>query len=143
MKRVEIKGKKFKIIPEARLVQGEMNEKGIFKDLKVGAKRKYKNLVREAVDYNKTNNWFNMEPSKIYANAYCDKNDEFDERRGIEVCAAKLELKNHRKLAKWFSKAANDLLEASLLAQSFCVRHEEKAQAIEDDLCRTFGRLKV
>lgn len=144
MKKLNIKDKRFKIIPEARLVQGVMPEKGIFHDLKMGIKNKYRMLIREAVSYGNNEKFFSgCGTGFIHANAYCDKADTFDDKIGVEVCASKLELKNHRKLARWYNRAARDLQEASLIAQHFCIRHEEKAQAIEDDLCRHYGRLKV
>ena len=145
MKKVRIKDKKFKIIPEAKLVQGEMAEKGYERDLRIGIKPIYKSILRHAALYDVTfrrKNYLNM-PEEIHANAYCDENDTWDEKRGIEVCSAKLELKNHRKLAKMYDRVSRDLQEAALIAQSFCFHHEDKAQAIEDDLCRTYGRLKV
>jgi len=140
MKRITIKEKEFKVIPEARLVQGEMMAKGVIHDLSMGIKNKYRILIREAIS---SRAFFNKNFSIIHANAYCDQNDTFDEKRGIEVCSSKLELKNHRKLAKLYDRAARDLQEASLIAQSLCIRHEDKAQAIEDDLVRHYGRLKV
>lgn len=140
MKRVNIRDKEFKVIPENGVVKGEMMTKGVAHDLSMGIKNKYKMLVRYALN---SAAFFKTNDSIIKAKAYCDSNDKFDERRGIEVCSAKLELKNHRRLAKWYDRAARDLQEASLVAQSFCIRHEEKAQAIEDDLCRTFGRLPM
>lgn len=144
MKKVTIKGKTFKIIPEAKLVQGEMMEKGYEKDLRIGIKPIYKSIIAFAIrlDEYLRRHTFNEEKT-IRANAYCDENDIWDEKRGLEVCSAKLELKNHRKLAKMYDRVSRDLQEAALIAQSFCFRHEDKAQAIEDDLCRTFGRLKV
>ena len=109
----------------------------------MGIKNKYRLLIREAVSSDAFFNKGTPGLSTIHANAYCDQNDEFDEKRGIEVCSSKLELKNHRKLAKWYDRAARDLQEASLIAQSLCIRHEDKAQAIEDDLVRHYGRLKM
>ena len=144
MKRVNIKGKEFKVIPEAKLVQGEMLEKSCDNDLKIGIKPIYKVILRHAILYDKVFRRHSLnETDIIHANAYCDENDTWDESSGIEVCAAKLELKNHRKLAKMYDRISRDLQEAAIIAQSFCFHHEDKAQAIEDDLCRTFGRLKV
>ena len=144
MKKVTIKGKTFKIIPEAKLVHGEMMEKGYEKDLRIGIKPIYKSIILVAIRFDKYLRRHTLNEEKtIHANAYCDEKDTWDEKRGLEVCSAKLELKNHRKLAKMYDRVSRDLQEAALIAQSFCFRHEDKAQAIEDDLCRTFGRLKV
>jgi len=144
MKRIKIKGKEFKVIPEAKLVQGEMLEKSYANDLRIGIKPIYKSILRHAVLHDEVFRRHTLnETNIIHANAYCDENDTWDEKRGIEVCAAKLELKNHRKLAKLYDRISRDLQEAAIIAQSFCFHHEDKAQAIEDDLCRTFGRLKM
>lgn len=146
MKRVEIGNKSFKVIPEARLVQGEMVEKSIEKDLKAGIKEVYKNLIRCASnnyveDFNIVS-LFNVVPNKIVANAYCDDNDEFDEKIGIDVCAEKLEMKNHIKLANILDRISRDLMDASLIAQSLCVKHDDKVKAIEEDLAKMYGRLE-
>ena len=144
MKKVTIKGKTFKIIPEAKVIQGEMAEKGYEKDLSIGIKPIYKSILRYAIVNDKVFRRHSLnETDIIHANAYCDENDTWDEKRGLEVCSSKLELKNHRKLAKLYDRISRDLQEAAIIAQSFCFHHEDKAQAIEDDLCRTFGRLKV
>ena len=144
MKKVTIKGKAFKIIPEAKLVQGEMKEKGYEKDLKIGIKPIYKAIVAFTIRFDGYLRRHPLNETKlIHANAYCDKNDIWDEKRGIEVCSAKLELKNHRKLAKMYDRVSRDLQEAALIAQSFCFHHEDKAQAIEDDMVRTWGRIPL
>lgn len=143
MKEVKIKNKKFKIIPEAKLIKGEMYEKGYEKDLRIGIKPIYKSIIAFAAVLDRFMRTNTDGAKLISAYAYCDEKDTWDEKRGIEVCSAKLELRNHRKLAKAYNRISRDLQEAALIAQSFCIRHEDKAQSIEDDLCRTFGRLKV
>lgn len=141
MKRKSIQNKNFKIIPEAKLVQGEMPEKLIAYDLTAGIKSKYKDLIL-AASFEYEDDWFPYD-NVITANAYCDEKDEWDEKVGTDVCAAKLELKNHQKLAKKYDRIARDLQEACLIAQSYCIRHEAKAMSIEDDLIQYHGRLPM
>lgn len=147
MKKVNVRNKEFKVIPEARLVQGVMTEKGIENDLKAGIKDKYKELIKNAsYNYNGRNyitcgNIFDLLKKKnITANAYCDEKDEFDEKVGIDVCSEKLELKNHLKLARLYGKIAKDLSDAAMIANGFCTKHEAKAMAIENDLIKMYGR---
>jgi len=149
MKKLDIKGRKFKIIPEAGIVQGEKEENWIGKDLKRGIKPVYKSIINEiafAIDRTHTFNaygWPGESKPKIYATAYCDKNDEFDEKIGIEVCSAKLDLKNHRKLAKFYDRMHRILIETATIVGKMCIEHDQKAQAIEADLEKTYGRLSV
>ena len=144
MKKVNVRNKEFKVIPEARLVQGKMVEKNIDNDLKAGIKEKYKELIRFASDNYESNNVLDMllydKIRTVVANAYCDEKDEFDEKVGIDVCSEKLELKNHLKLARLYGKIARDLSAAAMIANGFCTKHEAKAMAIENDLVSHYGR---
>lgn len=143
MKKIQIKNKKFKIIPEIKIIQGEMPRKWIDNDLKRGIKPIYKSIIYYLASSMTSNNIFGNNIKDISATAYCDDNDEFDEKVGIEVCSAKMELKNHLKLAKLYNRMHKILIATAITVGAMCAEHTEKAQAIEDDLCRTFGRLKV
>ena len=144
MKKVNVRNKEFKVIPEARLVQGKMVEKNIDNDLKAGIKEKYKELIRFASGNYESNNVLDVllydKIRTVMANAYCDEKDEFDEKVGIDVCSEKLELKNHLRLARLYGKIAKDLSDAAMIANGFCTKHEAKAMAIEEDLVRMYGR---
>ena len=144
MKKVNVRNKEFKVIPEARLVQGKMVEKNIDNDLKAGIKEKYKDLIRFASSNYECNNVFDAllydRIRTVVANAYCDEKDEFDEKIGIDVCSEKLELKNHMKLARLYHKIARDLSAAAMIANNFCTKHEAKAISIENDLVSHYGR---
>ena len=114
MKKVEIKNKSFKVIPEARIVQGKMVEKDVQHDLKRGIKQIHKSIINDlSLDLNPQKVFWPTIKRLICATAYCDENDEFDEKTGIEVCSAKMELKNHKKLAKQYDKMHRILLEAA------------------------------
>ena len=142
MKRVKIKNKEFKVIPEARLVQGEMIEKSFENDLKMGIKNKCKSIIRHGMLVN-DQNWPASLDTILHANAYCDEKDEWNEKIGIEVCAAKLDLKNHKKLAKQYGRLYRLLFETIDVVTELIEYHTKKAEAIEDDLVRTYGRMKV
>ncbi len=144
MKKVNIKNKSFKVIPEAKRVEGSMPLKWVKKDMKRGIKPMYKTLIEACVyGVNKISEIqyiFGMNSNKISATAYCDDNDKFDENVGIQVCSAKLEYKNHMKMAKAYDKTYKVLQEISNIVYDLCKEHVRKANAIEDDMVRTYGR---
>ena len=142
MKKLKIKDKTFKVIPEARLVQGEMPTKGAeYRDLRRGYKPLCKRIIINCIRA--------VAPDMYHydhithANAYCDEKDTFDERTGIEVCSAKLEMKNHKKMAKAYMRLHNVLIETANIAYGLCMEHADKAKAIEEDLVEHYGRMKV
>lgn len=139
-KEIKYRNKKLKIIPKAKLVDGKMDFKGISKDLKRGYKPIYKKIIDDAMYYLYPN-WEYFDA--IHANAYCDEKDTFSEKVGIEVCSAKLDMKNHLKLAKAYDRLHRILIETAVIVGSLCMEHTEKAKAIEDDLCTFHGRMKV
>lgn len=138
MKKINIKNKEFKVIPEAKLVSGVMPEKWIGKDLKRGIKPIYKSIIFNVARW--SSDYLDNEFPAISANAYCDEKDTFDEEIGIEVCSAKMEWKNHMKLAKLYDRMHKILIETAIIVGAWCVEHEKKAEAIEADLTKFYGR---
>lgn len=136
MKKVNIKNKDFIVVPEGRVVKGEMPEKRIDKDLKMGIKPLYKKILKFAANEIDKGEDFRT----ISGVAYCDDNDEFNEDIGIDVCSAKLEMKNHRKLQKLYGRICDSLMEAELVATHLLMMHKMKADAIEEDMKKTYGR---
>lgn len=140
MKRVKKHGKDFKVIPEAKLVRGETYKATLLNELDglpfrhqraiygANAKRVFEYLTS---------------PDRVYANAYCDDKDNFDENIGMMVCAAKLDKKNHLHLAKECERTYKVLMECAEFLEEKRQRHLEKAQAIEDDMVRTYGRMPL
>ena len=139
MKKIFIKDKFFKVIPEANLVMGEMPEKWIGRDVRRGIKPIYKAIIVALAQ--RISDYDVLDYPNICANAYCDKNDVFDEKIGIEVCSAKMEWKNHMKLAKLYDRMHRILIETAVIVGTWCAEHTKKAQSIEDDLVRTYGRM--
>ena len=134
MKKIKIKDKYFKVISEANIVQGSMMEKCIGKDLRKGIKPLNRLIIAWLIDN------FYYQENFVNATAYCDDEDEFDEKTGIEVCSAKLELKNHMKTAKLYDRIHRVLIETANIVAKLCMFHVDKAKAIEDDLVREYGR---
>ena len=137
MKRKFDGDKEFKIIPEAKIVQGVMKEKWVNKDLRTGIKP-ISRFIIEILAGELDNGY-----GDVYATAYCDEHDEFDEKIGIDVCSAKLEMKNHLRLAKLYDRMHRALIEASMIVGGWCKMHTHKAKAIEKDLEEYHGRLPV
>lgn len=144
MKKVNIKDKRFKVIPEAKLVSGKKVAKHIIDDLKYGVKYSEADLMATAatiLDIPFIDDFDSVD--YISANAYCDERDEWDEKRGIEVCASKLDMKNHYRLAKQYSRIYRFLMETVNTVYKLCKLHLDKANAIEEDLVRHYGRMEV
>ena len=139
---VKSHGKTFKIVPSIKYVEGQMLGKDFLDDLKAGIKYDIKDLVAIAMAGTKNIKGF-FDTYVVKASAYCDEHDEWDEKIGMDVCAAKMELKNHLKLAKRYHKASDNLVEASHVADDLAIKHETKAMSIEEDLQKYYGRLAL
>jgi len=144
VKKIKYRDKLMIIIPETNLVKGTMRCKWIDKDLRGGYKPIYKIIIDFVMGilYPNMDIPFNKD-QVIEAYAYCDNKDTYDEKVGIEVCSAKLEMKNHIKLAKAYNRLCKVLTETADIAYQLCKKHVDKANAIEEDLARTYGRMKV
>lgn len=153
MKRVDIGDtKSFKIIPENKSVEGRLFGKWVSHDLKEGIKPIYRFIIDAASDklmlqsvigdeigIDEEGNIFPV----IYGTSYCDKDDEFNEKIGIDVCSAKMELKNHRKLVKFYKRLHKVLMETMMIVDDWCIKHQEKADAIDRDLVEYYGRGQI
>ena len=128
--------KEFKIIPEAKLVQGKAVRKHISDNIE--------NLpYEEAFIIRVVDRFGDVKPNIVTANAYCDGNDTWDENTGVMVCAAKLDLRNHVKMVKDCERAIEILSKCIRHLEKMCQKHRRKAIAIEEDLVNTYGRLQV
>lgn len=141
--------KEFKIIPEAKIVVGAMPKKYIEDDFIHGVKEIQREIITEAAEqldicYGEDMWYFDAEENTtVQATAYCDERDEWNEKRGMEVCSSKIDMKNHTRLAKQYSRIYRLLQETSEVVYRLCELHVKKAKAIEDDLVKHYGRLKV
>lgn len=146
MKKVSIRDKSFKVIPEAGKVIGEMPLKWISKDLRRGLKPIYRRIIEFGMDtlYPKYSDlWLDFEDlygsDTVKATATCDKNDTFDEDKGIDLCSAKLELKNHLKLMNAYDRLYLVLCDAAEHVLSMMGEHYSKAESIRRDIAKTYG----
>ena len=141
MEEVRIKSKEFKIIPENRLVHGSMPMKWIERDMKKGIKPLYKLIIKLVFSFVYPDE--TLVGGTVFANAYCDEKDVFNDKTGIDVCSAKLEYKNHMRLAKAFLRVCDIFYDCAEIASRFSREHVGKARAIEHDLEKTYGRLPL
>jgi hypothetical protein len=142
MKKVYRKNKEFKVIPENGTVLGKEPRKCISDELNE-ARDKDAILIEYAEDLIYA--WMSckdmMEP--VVATAYCDPKDEFDEKVGLNVCEEKLDFKQHIQLAKRYSAIYRLLMETANYVYKKCETHLEKAEAINRDLIKTYGRMEL
>ena len=148
MKRKIRGNKEFKIIPEAKLVTGSMQKKCIADDYVYGIREVECAVISHTaaclgISVDEWVSWDSGEDLKVHANAYCDERDEWNEKTGMEVCSSKLDMKNHYRLAKQYSRIYRLLQETAAVVYKLCEMHLKKANAIDDDLVKHYGRLKV
>lgn len=133
MEIIKIKNKEFKIIPENKTVYGKIKKANISKEVKaVLTEDEFKvvssviadDILNQIVDNNQY----------IYAKAVCSPEDEFDKWKGIEITSAKLEKKNHDRIAKLYDRALRHMNSASRELEDLCTKHMRKARAIKKDL---------
>lgn len=136
-KKVYKKYKEFTIIPEANRVAGVMMRKHWDEDYGDSSELPYSAyaLINEILCDREVN-----APNVVKAVAVCDERDEFDEKTGMDVCAAKLEKKNHEWMARNYEYAMNKLQEATKYAYDLWTKHNDKVMAIDSDLERYYGR---
>jgi len=132
-KKVELKRKKFTIIPEANRVVGKMVEKTPldYKDYS-----ELSEVTSILINYLMP---FVLTEDTIKATAVCDPKDSFDEKIGMDVCSAKLEMKNHKKIARSYLRASEQLREAANRAEYLFEKHFDKMWAIRTDLKKYYG----
>lgn len=133
--------KEFKIIPEARLVSGAKMPRRYIRRCRGDFTSVEQGIIDVIALRSKEAEHF--ENGIIYANAYCDEKDEFDENVGVEVAEAKLDLKEYKRMAHQCDRVINILLKLVVKMTESKKKYEKKIEAIEDDLARMYGRGKV
>lgn len=73
------------------------------------------------------------------AQATCDDKDEFNEKIGMDVVAAKLDMKDHLRMAKNYDRALRIMNAAMRKLEDMCNKHWKKAMAIRKDLEEYYG----
>ena len=140
MKKLNIKNKRFVVVPEKKMVIGRMNTSPVGFDGS-SCKPLHRELLRFACDQIA---WQSYEMSGNFDGEYkaiakCDDRDEFNEKVGIDICEEKLEMKKHLRMARVFDRVHRLLVETGMVAYQECVKHVNKANAIKEDLERMYG----
>ena len=142
MKKIKERNKDFVVIPEAKMVKGEMFTNYIYRDMLMGIKDEYREVIASAIGYDGKLRLIVPFLDCVRATSRCDERDEYNEKSGIEVCSAKMDYKAHMKAARIYDRVYRRLMETSEIVRRLLERHLKKAQAIEDDMARTYGRSK-
>ena len=132
MKVVNKNKKVFKIIPENKTTYGASFRKSLYNEVT--------SVMTDAElsvmpDYILNDSIFGYN----IAQATCRDGDEFDEKIGMDVVAAKLDKKNHEWMARNYDHALRDMQSAMRKLEDLCNKHLKKARAIEKDLENHYG----
>lgn len=127
IKRVD--GKFFKIIPENGTVIGKAKKRSINKESSaVFTDDEWEVLPYYIVLDNIDGNEY------IYSKAICSEGDVFDKQRGIDIAAAKLDMKDHLHMARKYSRALRYMQSAMRKLEDLINKHLKKAYAIHKDI---------
>ena len=132
MKVVNNNKKVFKIIPENKTTYGASFRKSLYNEVTSVMTDAELDVMPEYI-INDSIFGYNM------AQATCREGDEFDEKIGMDVVAAKLDKKNHEWMARNYDHALRDMQSAMRKLEDLCNKHLKKARAIEKDLEEHYG----
>lgn len=132
MKVVNKNKKVFKIIPENKTTYGVSFRKSLYNEVTSVMTDAELDVMPEYI-LNDSIFGYNM------AQATCREGDEFDEKIGMDVVAAKLDKKNHEWMAHNYDHALRDMQSAMRKLEDLCNKHLKKARAIEKDLEEHYG----
>lgn len=132
MKVVNKNKKVFKIIPENKTTYGASFRKSLYNEVTSVMTDAELDVMPEYI-LNDSIFGYNM------AQATCREGDEFDEKIGMDVVAAKLDKKNHEWMARNYDHALRDMQSAMRKLEDLCNKHLRKARAIEKDLEEHYG----
>ena len=136
MKFVEKNNRKYRVIPEARKVICETQDYNIDKEWE-HVNKGIKAILYDANSYmpGLHNGMF----ERYETTAYCDERDEFDEKKGMDIASEKADLLRHESYIKYYEKMIALLSEAVFVCEDLIIKHENKAQNIQDDMVKFYG----
>ena len=136
MERVKrVDGKYFKIIPENGTVIGKAKKRSLNKETSAI----FTDEEWEVLPYYVIFDSKNDEDCYIYSKAICGKEDTFDKQKGMDIAAAKLDLKDHLRMARKYSRALRYMQSAMRKLEDLINKHLKKAYAIRNDLDKYYG----
>jgi hypothetical protein len=124
--------KNFKVIPENKIVVGGMYTGGIWMEFVDTCTADEINCLPEFIINDSV-------VSKVNAIAKCDPKDTWNEKVGIDVASAKLDMKEHKRRVRKCERLLKVLNSLTKKTEEICYKHRAKATAIEDDLRKYYG----
>lgn len=123
--------KMFKVIPEHNIVVGESRQTSLFDELANVCTRAELDCIPGSIvlDGEGVN----------HAKTKCDPRDKWDDKTGLDVCSAKLDLKEHLRKAKKLDRLLVVMNAAMRKMEDSCQKHKSKAKAIRKDLEDYYG----
>lgn len=126
--------KNFKVIPENKIVVGEMLTNGLSDEFADICTENELDCVPEFI-------WGEgyIDEINIKAIAKCDPKDAWNEKVGIDVASAKLDMKEHKRRVRKCERLLKVLNSLTKKTEEICYKHRAKATAIEEDLKNYYG----
>ncbi len=126
-------GKSFKVIEENRTTYGTSPRRKMMDELCSILTEDELDVLPSFIVYD----FYSYIDNK--AQATCDDKDEFNEKIGMDVVAAKLDMKDHMRMAKNYDRALRVMNAAMRKLEDMCNKHMKKARAIRRDLEEYYG----
>ena len=126
-------GKSFKIINENRTTYGKAPMRSMMKELRSVLNKKEIDILPSLIFFEA------YSPGINTAKATCDENDEFDDRTGMDIVSAKLDMKDHLRMARKYDQTLRVMQSTMRKLEDLCNKHLKKARAIEKDLENHYG----
>ena len=123
--------KSFKVIPENNIVVGKGAQTSLFDELSNVCTKTELDFMPVTIVFDGKNT--------NYAKTKCDPRDEWNEKTGIDVCSAKLDLKEHLRKARKLERALVLMNSVMRKMEDLCQKHKTKAKAIRKDLEDYYG----
>ena len=130
--------KSFKVIPENNVVVGKSFQLSLLDELGDFCTKTEIDFLPSYIVFDGAEEYGSIRKMN-YAKAKCDPRDEWNEKTGIDVCSAKLDLKEHLRKAKKLDKALVIMNSIMRKMEDLCQKHKQKAKAIRKDLEDYYG----
>ena len=128
--------KTFKVIPENKVVIGEMIAPAIWSEFFDVCTDDEIDCLPEFILKDPMSNGV---ISTVKAVAKCDPKDTWNEKVGIDVASAKLDMKEHKRKVRKCERLLKVLNSLTKKTEEICYKHRAKATAIEEDLRNYYG----
>lgn len=125
-------GKTFKIIPENKTIYGTSHRRSMLDELTTV-------LTDEEADFLPSFVVFECVMKKLNtAKAVCREDDDFNEKIGMDIAAAKLDMKEHLRFARTYDRMLRIMNGTMRKIEDLCNKHMKKAKVIQKDMDRYY-----